>query len=151
MADSGPSSRYHHFVPQFILRNWAHPYRPEKGKRKTKRKDRLFPGEKVLHCINLEGTQPELVERKVSRTFGIQDLYLDAAKTGKEQHIEELLSRLEARAAEVITKIRKAFERGDQEVALLRGERDIVRKFVFIMKYRGTNFGVSAVCFSFEI
>jgi DUF4097 and DUF4098 domain-containing protein YvlB len=105
-------------------------------------KDRLFRGDKALNCISLEGPHPELVAKKVARTFGVQDLYIDKGKTGKEQHVEELLSRLEATAAEVISKISKVFENGDQEVALLRGERDVVRKFLFIMKYRGTTFSV---------
>lgn len=60
---------------------------------------------------------------------------MSANQTNK-QHVEEMFSKLECQAATIINKIRKAFEAGDEEVAVKRTDRDIIRKFLFIMKHR---------------
>jgi hypothetical protein len=132
-----PDSRYHHFVPQFILRNFSHPYQPAStGKKCRKSKSGLYPGDEAVNGIDLSSPNVKIVETKVSRTFGIQDMYIDAGHATNKQHIEEMFSKLENDAAVVISKIRKTFEGGEKIVALTRGERNVVRKFLFVMKYR---------------
>jgi hypothetical protein len=52
-----------------------------------------------------------------------------------QKHIEDKLSKLGNHTADIVLKIRKKFEAGEEEVALKRGERDAIRKFIFIMRH----------------
>lgn len=146
---SPENSQYHHFIPQFILRNFAHNYRPLTWKGFAKRhsnrgdiqrKTGLRPGEPALHIIDLSSDNPELSESPIRRTFGMMDMYRDFAKASDQNYLEKQLSKLESEAAKVISKIHKAFNSGNQAVWISRKERNILRKFLFIMKYRGKNF-----------
>lgn len=146
----GEKPQYHHFIPQFILRNYAHPYRPPSGAKGTKRHsnrkgsqrkaEHIRPGDLVLHSIDLSSTQAKLTESPIRRTFGLKDMYRDMAKASNQNYVEEELSKLESNAAMIISKIRKTFDANNQAVWLSRQERDILRKFLFIMKYRGKAF-----------
>lgn len=144
-SSTSTKSQYHHFVPRFILRNFGHPYKPpdklpnkSAKHRKQKRKNGHRPGEPMLHAIDLAGATPYFVETPVSRTFGLTDMYRDFTHATNQHYLEEQLSRLESRAGTVINTIRKAFETGQAEVWIPRPDRDILRKFLFIMKYRGS-------------
>ena len=77
----------------------------------------------------------EITQTKVVRTFGVQDLYVDTGHPTNQQHIEDLLSKLECQAAGIIAKARKSFEKGEDQVLLTRPDRHIVQKFIF-MTYR---------------
>lgn len=151
---SSENPQYHHFIPQFILRNFAHPYRPPEGKGRSNRRFNGFnggrgrgqrkvvlrPGDPMLDIIDLSNDNPELAESPVRRTFGLTDMYRDFAKASDQNCLEKQLSKLESEAARIISKIRKAFDSGDEAVWLSRQERDALRKFLFIMKYRGKGF-----------
>lgn len=67
-------------------------------------------------------------------------MYRDFANATNQHYLEEQLSGLESRAGGIVSTIRKAFEAGNQEVWITRTDRDVLRKFLFIMKYRGTRF-----------
>ncbi|MCJ1406564.1 hypothetical protein MMC19_000630 [Ptychographa xylographoides] len=140
MATHCTDTRYHHYIPQFLLRNFAHPqWSPKKGKGKGKNKQ----AEHKLNAIRLSGDKVEIVETPVRKTFGVQDLYLDTENPQNPQHIEEMLGRLEGSAARVIQKIADCFEKGkhvtSNQVTLTRTEKDILRKFLFVMRYRKDN------------
>ncbi|EMT73870.1 hypothetical protein FOC4_g10002907 [Fusarium odoratissimum] len=61
--------------------------------------------------------------------------------TKKEQHeVEEMFSKMENQAQRVFRKITKALEDGDKVVCLPRSERDLIRKFLFLLKFRGSMF-----------
>jgi len=92
----------------------------------------------MLHAINLTGATAELIETPVSRTFGLVDMYRDLEDATNQHYLEEQLSRLESRTGQIIQKIRKAFEAGEREVWITRPDRNMLRKFLFIMRYRGT-------------
>ena len=147
-SSSPENSQYHHFIPQFILRNFAHPYRSPTGKGRAKRlsnrgsqkKTGLYPGDSVLHVIDLSNDNPELAESPIRRTFGLTDMYRDFAKASDQHYLEKQLSKLESQTAMIISKILKAFNSGNQAVWISRQERDDLRKFLFIMKYRGKGF-----------
>jgi hypothetical protein len=94
----------------------------------------------MLYTINLAGATAELSEAPVSHTFGLTDMYRDFADATNQHSLEQQLSRLESRAAEITTKIRKEYEAGKEEIWLPRPERDTLRKFLFIMKYRSSGF-----------
>lgn len=147
-SPSAPTkSQYHHFVPRFILRNFAHPYKsfdnlpnvsPKHSKRR--RKDGYYPDESMLHAINLAEAVAGFIETSISRTFETTDMYRDFSHVFNQHYLEEQLSRLESRAGTVIITIRKAFEAGKREVWILRSDGNILRKFLFIMKYRSLSF-----------
>ena len=65
-------------------------------------------------------------------------MYRDLEDAINQHYLEEQLSRLEARTGQIIHKIRQAFEAGEREVWITRPDRNTLRKFLFIMKYRGT-------------
>lgn len=83
-------TQYQHFVPQFLLRNFSHPYRPQKDDRKklkrSKRKDekRIYPGERVVNTIDLSEDPPVLCEARVNRILGQMDMYRDTSKPSPE-------------------------------------------------------------------
>jgi hypothetical protein len=144
MASSSQDTRFHHYIPQFLLRNFAHPGQsPQRKKGKGKRNGKPRRAEDMLNAVNLSGDKAELMQTSVKRTFGIQDLYIDPKNQQNIQHIEELLGLLEGRAARVINKIRDRFEKvspaTNDQVTLTREEKDTLRKFLFVMRYRRTN------------
>ncbi|KAJ4014628.1 hypothetical protein NW752_007399 [Fusarium irregulare] len=165
MATSNPGgdnkSQYHHFVPQFLLRNFAHDFEPkdfaeseapgESRKKKKKQKNRpsldsgmlkRYPGDKVVNNVNLLQTPYVVDESPVKRILGLTDMYRDKnGATRKEQHeVEEMFSKMESQAQRVFRKITKALEDDDKVVCLPRSERDLIRKFLFLLKFRGSMF-----------
>lgn len=96
---SPPKPEYQHFVPQFILRNFAHKYTgPQRSKKGKKNKgDNLFRGELVVNNVNLR-TDPFVIEEtKVKRILGQYDMYQDTAlPEAQRRQIETMLGKLEA-------------------------------------------------------
>jgi hypothetical protein len=139
-------SQYQHYIPQFILRNFSHAYKPPKQRYFEKRgrpcaRNGKYRGEKVLNVVELTSDEPQLLEQPVSRWFGQDDMYKDLADAIKsKKDVEQELSKLESRTAEILQKAKKAHENGDPEIWLTRVERNRLRKFLFIMKYRGPGF-----------
>jgi len=141
-----PHERYQHYIPQFILRNFSHHYKPWRGSEAQKQsgagqEKRMGRGENVLNIVDLTTEEPPLRETPVSRWFGQVDMYNDAADAIKSKNnIEAELSKLESQTAEILQKVKKAHENGERGIALNRSERDRLRKFLFIMEYRGPGF-----------
>lgn len=138
-------SQYHHYVPRFILRNYTDPNqqpvvntgnkKQDKNKQRRIRQTRDF----MLNVVNLQDV--ELEQQPLSQTFGVTDMYRDFDTSKPDQHyLEKELSKLESRAGEIIANVRKAFDAGKGQVELLRGERNDLRKFLFIMLYRNRMF-----------
>ncbi|KAL1636995.1 hypothetical protein SLS58_009521 [Diplodia intermedia] len=139
---STEGSQYHHYVPRFILRNFAYHFEPaiprkSKGKRR-KQKQGMQDKPELLHVLQLD---PEVkkVEAPLARAFGQRDMYRDLQRSANQQHIEKQLSVLECTVAPIFHKVRKAQESGLPTVRLLRSERDELRRFLFVMRYRGSN------------
>lgn len=146
MSSSSQDSQYHHFIPRFILRSFGHIYqgangakRPRKG-RKGSGEATLYPGEQAINIIDISKDVPVLAESPIRKTFGLQDMYRDFTKASDQHYLENKLSQLESDASAIFAKIRKAFDSGDQAVMMTRLERDTLRKFLFVMKYRGMGF-----------
>ncbi|KFY18030.1 hypothetical protein V492_00195 [Pseudogymnoascus sp. VKM F-4246] len=130
---SAETSQYHHFIPRFILRNFS--YKSPK-KRRNRRNQRVSD---MLYTIDLSGPTAQIVDASVDRTFGKFDMYRDFARAENQHYLEDQLSKLESRASAVVATVRKTFEAGEKDVWLTRLERDTLRKFLFIMKYRSSN------------
>lgn len=146
-SSTSPRPEYQHFVPQFLLRNFAHPYKPLKNgpqrRRQPKQKGaRTYPGDPVVNNVNLLAEPLAIEETLVKRILGINDMYQDTSQpTAKQQrHIESLFGKLESEASPIFRKIVKSFEKGDPGVWITRVERDRIRKFLFLLKYRGSTF-----------
>jgi hypothetical protein len=141
-----PYEQYQHYIPQFILRSFSHPYRPPKGRRGQQLRGSgpekaINRGEKVLNIVDLTSDECQLRETRVSRWFGQVNMYNDAADAiNSNKNVEEKLSKLESRTAEILQKVKKSHENGEPGIILTRLERDRLRKFLFIMKYRGPGF-----------
>lgn len=139
---------YQHFVPQFLLRNFAHPYKPKGGKKRGKGKDEngIYNNKLVVHNLDLTADPPILCEKPVKRIFGQMNMYQDTRQPSpKQRHIEDKLGKLESQASTIFRKITKGFDNasspdGASGVWLTRDERNVLRKFLFILKYRGSRF-----------
>ncbi|KAK1752334.1 hypothetical protein QBC47DRAFT_363898 [Echria macrotheca] len=138
--------QYQHFVPQFLLRNFAHPYKPAGGRKKGgKRRDEngLYFGESVVRNVDLTVDPPVICEKPIKRILGQMNMYENTTKTSKrERNLEQLFSRLEDQASRIFRKITKAYEttQTEQPVRLTRQERDLIRKFLFLLKYRSSGY-----------
>ncbi|KAK0111538.1 hypothetical protein ONS95_001891 [Cadophora gregata] len=140
-------TQYQHFVPQFLLRNFSHPYKPVKKDpkkqqhSKLKGEKRMYRGDRVVNTIDLSSQTPTPCEARVDRIFGQMDMYRDSNKpSAEQQEIEKMFSRMEGQASIAFRKITKAFEGKEEVLWLARHERDLIRKFLFLLKYRGSTF-----------
>ncbi|KFY44361.1 hypothetical protein V495_03503 [Pseudogymnoascus sp. VKM F-4514 (FW-929)] len=139
-------SQYHHFIPRFILRNFAYAspktgykIRRGNGRQGKNQSHGDSNGKDTVHTLDLSGATAQLIEAPLSRIFGQVDMYRDFAKAKNQQYIENQLADLESLAGMVFSKICKSFEAGAVDVWISRLERDTLRKFLFIMKYRSSN------------
>ncbi|KAI0451067.1 hypothetical protein F5B21DRAFT_488478 [Xylaria acuta] len=141
---ASPKPEYQHFVPQFMLRNFAHKYTgPQRSKKGNKKKqaDTLFRGELVVNNVNLRADPIFIEETKVSRILGKYDMYQDTSQpTGQQRQIETMFGKLENHVSTIFRRIVRAFEAGDPNIWVTREERNSIRKFLFILKYRGSTF-----------
>ncbi|QKX53840.1 uncharacterized protein TRUGW13939_00920 [Talaromyces rugulosus] len=133
-------AQYQHYIPQFLLRNFSHPYKPSKEKWPNIRgRSRAEKGkhrdDKVLNIVDLTSDEPRLLESPVSRWFGQNDMYKDFADVIKsKKDVEQELSKLESRVAVILQKVKKALEASEPGIWLTRVERNMLRKFLFVMK-----------------
>jgi hypothetical protein len=64
-------------------------------------------------------------------------MYRDFDVSIPEQHdLEKRPSRLEGDASDTVTKIRRPYTSGAGEVQLIRKDKDLLRRFIWIMHYR---------------
>lgn len=134
-------AQYQHYIPQLILRNFSHPFKPPKTSKRSRPQKGKHKGDKVLNVVDLSSEAPNLLELPVSRWFGMSDMYKDSEDAIKsKKDVENELSKLESRTATILQKIKKAHEGGDPAIWLTRVERNQLRKFFFIMKYRGPGY-----------
>ncbi|KAH0491110.1 hypothetical protein TgHK011_002553 [Trichoderma gracile] len=136
---------YQHFIPQFLLRNFSHKYVPPnkanggKPKRRGK-KNKMYPGDDVINSLCLSD-EYRIDECLVRRVCGVENMYVDTTKPAKEQgKLEKKFGVLENRASCVYRKIIKAYEEGKSGIWLKRSEKDILRKFIFLLTYRGEQY-----------
>ncbi|KAG5937624.1 hypothetical protein E4U53_008166, partial [Claviceps sorghi] len=140
---------YQHYIPRFLLENFSHPLqtdgisaatppasqhgpRRRKGKKKTRR------GESVVNCVDMSSDTASMTETPVDSVFGHVNTCQDAYIPPEEQdRLEQKLRRLESDASGVIGRIITAFAAKQQGVWLTREERNLVRKFLLVTKYRG--------------
>ncbi|CAL8574721.1 hypothetical protein XPA_000675 [Xanthoria parietina] len=127
-------SQYHHYVPRFLLRNYA--VHKDGFKPSTKKNGKGKSSEpQKLNLLDLESG--ELKQTWLSKNFGLQDMYRDFDKANPDQHkLEKQLSVLEDEVSQILRTVKARFEAGKAEVQLSRQEKGKLRKFLFIMLYR---------------
>ncbi|VUC35477.1 unnamed protein product [Clonostachys rosea] len=139
---------YQHFIPQFLIKNFAYPFKcPQaelSGKKKCKCRHEKgkYPNDLVVNCVNLKTTPFSIDVQSVKRVFGSPGMYLDPSQptTSQQRRIESMFSKLESQASSIFRRIVKSYEAGDGAISLTRLERDDIRKFFFLLKYRGSGF-----------
>ena len=143
MAGANPELRkaqYQHYIPRFLLRRFSYPSSTvlNHGK-KQNRKQRI---EDVVTAVDLGHDIPKFVESPVGRIFGQYDMYKDDSKFSKkdQDRIETKLSRIEGQASRIIAKVADAHKTGKDKVKLSRHDKDLLRKYIFVMKYRSPIF-----------
>ena len=142
------STEFQHFIPQFLLKNYAYPFTCPEAKNRGSKKCRCrhekgkHPGDLVVNCVDLSKTPFRLEVHSVKRIFEAPAMYHNPA--GAESHearrIETMFGKMESQASTVFRRIVKSHEAGDSAITLTRIERDLVRKFLFLLKYRGSTF-----------
>lgn len=133
-------SQYHHFIPRFLLRNFANFKNPGSIVPKTSKKTKnRAPKPQRLTILDLEAG--DFRQGDVSDTFGIVDMYRDVSLADRDQQkLERELSVLESAAGEVVAYIKRMYDAGKGEVQLIRKERNLLRRFLFIVMYRNSTF-----------
>ncbi|KAF3030284.1 hypothetical protein E8E12_001083, partial [Didymella heteroderae] len=67
-------------------------------------------------------------------------MYRDVSNASDQNILEKELGKLESRVSTIIAEIKKAFESSRDGFSMSRDQRDALRKFLFVMKYRGPGF-----------
>ena len=132
-------SQYHHFIPRFILRGFEDIVQPPTAtaaslsKAKQKKQQRRNAVLKLIRTSDGGWTS-----QRVARQYGLVDMYRD--ETAPHQHaLEVKLSKLETQVGHIFAKARTAFSQASSTLTLSRAEKDTLRKFLFLMKYRGSH------------
>ena len=135
--------KYQHYVPQLILRRYSDYVRPriedyggdEKLFVKAKKKASNRASINVLDFKDgfANGFSNEKLHRiRCSKTFGIDHMY--------DAEIEHALDGLENRVTPIIKAIEQDFFDGKSATVIARPQKDLLRKFIFIMAYRNRKF-----------
>ncbi|KAG6286256.1 hypothetical protein E4U46_005069 [Claviceps purpurea] len=144
-----------YFVPRFLLENYSHPFRP-RGKEEAAHLasqtrnasprgngKKMRRGESVVNHVDMSTEVAFVTEKPVGSVFGRFNMYQKAGISNKEQtRIEHKFNRLESDASAIFRRMLTALTANRRGLWLTREERNQVRKFLFVMKYRGpTSFG----------
>lgn len=136
---------YQHYIPQFLLRNFSHKYAPpgksKAGKsRRRSRKKKMYPGDPVVNslCLTDEFSFEECL---VKRVCGMENMYENPGKPSKAQdRLEKKFAEFEGKASYLYRQIINAHRDGKQAIWLKRAEKDLLRKFVYLLANRGKQY-----------
>ncbi|KAL6816250.1 hypothetical protein V8C40DRAFT_85925 [Trichoderma camerunense] len=145
IAASKPSHQYQHFIPQFLLKNFAHKYvAPDshdtaKGQKRNA-KTGMYSGEPAVNTLHLSGDF-YLEECAVRRTCGMEDMYEDTENLLKDHgHLEKKFAAMESKASLIYRKIVKTYKNGKDNICLTRKDNDFLRKFMFLLTLRSVQY-----------
>ena len=147
-AMAAPTTEFQHFIPQFLLKNYAYRFTCPKSKKQGSKKCKCrhekgkYPGDLVVNCVNLSKMPFQIEVHSVKRIFGAPAMYHNptSAESHEARRIETMFGKMESQASTVFRRIVKFYEAGDSAIKLTRLERNLVRKFLFLLKYRGSTF-----------
>ncbi|WZH47751.1 uncharacterized protein QYS62_008910 [Fusarium acuminatum] len=144
---SADKPEYHHFVPQFILKNFDHPFvcprssKPGSRCKKSHHKKYKHPGDRVVNCLQLEAEGFRIEEHPVKRVCGLNDMYTDQTPTAKfPREVEDKFGKLENRTSNIVRHIIKCHQQEQDKFKLTRIQQTTLRKFVYLQKQRSSGF-----------
>ncbi|KAJ8596830.1 hypothetical protein M405DRAFT_725507, partial [Rhizopogon salebrosus TDB-379] len=124
--------QYQHFIPRFILRRFQ--VGPVKSRGERQKEFRLTGVDpEYVHYYDI--ATGSLDVRSLGKVYGVPNYYQDVRNTENINELEEKLADLEREAASIITDMHKALPEGT--FTLKRKTLGVLRKFLFIMHYRG--------------
>lgn len=134
-----------HFIPRFILRQFAPTTQPpavpiaSRGKKSKNGKGKGRP-DSLINILDLR--QSKLTQRPVSIEYSLPDMYRDPGFEENPNHLEDKLAELESKASDILHRARNNFfcHSKDPVFKLKRHDKNILRKFLFLMRYRNKGF-----------
>ncbi|RHZ47780.1 hypothetical protein Glove_567g27 [Diversispora epigaea] len=129
---------YHHYIPRFILRNFA----IDNYERVFVSSKKIFNQHQKFWLNKRKGellqtydrTENKLGFSLIPKTYGYENMYKDLNHEDAE-NVEKKLAKLEGQSSKVIRDIIEA-SKGKSHIILLRKDLEDLRKFLFIMNYR---------------
>ncbi|KAI1829035.1 hypothetical protein DTO027I6_10122 [Penicillium roqueforti] len=113
------TKQYHHFIPQFILKQFAYTESPTKSSGN---------GDGLLNLFDLQTGQ--FITEEVKRSCGMYNLYY-MENDPEHMRIEDLFSGIESQTSQIFSKIRNAAKEKLDHVNIL--EKDIHNLFKFMI------------------
>lgn len=145
-------SQYQHYIPRFLLRNFSYRFQtPEtEGPHIIEGpgwQEKVYEGNRMLKVADISSDNPELVVMPVSKSFSENWMYTEMG-TGLERDnkIEKKFKKLENDASQILQKLEEAYRARKDGITLSRVEKDKLRKFFFLMAYRGTTYSRKYFC-----
>ncbi|KAF4499485.1 hypothetical protein FAGAP_4335 [Fusarium agapanthi] len=132
--------QYQHFVPQFILKNFEHPFScpkaPTNGSKckKNHHEKGKYPGDPAVNCLELSPQDYKIEELSIRRVCGLDDMYTDQLpQVTFPRELEVKFSKLEGQTSTVIRKIITAYRHREENVKITRTQQTLLRKFVYLL------------------
>ncbi|KAI1466075.1 uncharacterized protein F4812DRAFT_95991 [Daldinia caldariorum] len=117
-----PKSQYHHYIPRFILKQFA--FDTFENFNKSGKKQENF----LLHVMN---SDHQFQIEDVSKTCGKIDLYMNCHEPDP-MRVEKLFGDLESRASSVLAKIREAVSQNLDTIEIFQNHVNILFKFMYV-------------------
>lgn len=137
--EKNEGSQRHHFIPRFILRNFKAEQQPPAGPIQTPQKAKSKAQKRDFLVNKIDLSIQQTTQRPISQENAVKNLYRDSSFIDNPYHLEEKFGRLEQQAAEILQEACKTFSR-NETLVLSRQRKDVLRKFLFLMKYRNKGF-----------
>ncbi|KAJ4031098.1 hypothetical protein NW761_013166 [Fusarium oxysporum] len=154
---SADAPQYQHFIPQFILKNFDHPFScpkaPTNGSKckKHHHEKGKYPGDRVVNCLELLPQGYKIEEHSIRRVCGLNDMYMvQSPYANFPRELEAKFSKLEGETSAVIRRIITSHHRGDEKVIITRTQQTVLRKFVYLLNQRGSGFFKTYNCDSID-
>ncbi|EWY81049.1 hypothetical protein FOYG_15336 [Fusarium oxysporum NRRL 32931] len=142
---SADAPQYQHFIPQFILKNFDHPFScpkaPTNGSKckKHHHEKGKYPGDRVVSCLELLPEGFKVEELSIRRVCGLDDIYTEQSPNVKfPRELETKFSRLESETSAVIRRIVSSHQRGEENIKINRTQQTVLRKFIYLLNQRGS-------------
>lgn len=132
-----------HFIPRFILRKFASenqpPASPSKFLDEGNRNQKTRKTRRDFLVNKLDLNQATLTQRPISTECALVNMYRDPGFDADPNHLEKKLAKLENHASDILKRACDAFLQ-KKTLELKRSEKETLRKFLFMMKYRNAGF-----------
>ena len=155
--------QYRYAIPDFLLQNFSHPYEYagltmhdlrkhsaslKSGNTPKPMETTPSPHQAMLNVVDFKAEDVSIEEWSLARTVVFTKIaYGGQGKTvspdGRErrevvQQVEKMMSALEDIATRIITQIVASFDDLEDAVTITQSERDALRKYILILKYRSS-------------